>query len=65
MMKNHNKELCAAAGQRHRPHSAPGSRRHKRKEKVVVTSTGEESESETEIQDIIDQLTVDYTHMAA
>lgn len=72
MMKNHNRELCAAAGRcRHsdgpepRPHSAPGLRR--KKDRVVVSSTADESgsESESEFTEMMDQLTEEYTHMAA
>ena len=66
MMKHHNREMCAAAGSRPRPHSAPGVRR--RRDRVVVSSTAEESagsESESEFQEMMDQLTEEYTHMSA
>ena len=66
MMKNHNKELCAAVGHKARPRSAPGSRKQKKRDMAVVSSTaGESSESENEFQEMMDQLTEEYTHMSA
>lgn len=69
MMKGHNPELCAAAGTAHpRPRSAPP--RVKRgggnKQKLIVSETAtDHSEDEHDIQDMMDQLTEEYTHMSA
>ena len=76
MMKTHNPELCAAAGGAggRRPRSAPPARSSTKrrggggKQKLIVVSGTDQSdggEDELEIQDMMDQLTEEYTHMSA
>jgi len=66
-MKSHNPDLCAAAADRRRPRSAPPrSKRCANRPKLIVSSTAtDNSESECELQDMMDQLAEEYTHMSA
>ncbi|XP_067945920.1 centrosomal protein of 57 kDa-like isoform X2 [Watersipora subatra] len=62
-LKTHNPDICGAVCERPRPRSAPP-RRSRNKGKLMVTCS-ENSESEGELQDMMDQLAEEYTHMSA
>ena len=62
-LKTHNPALCAAATERQRPRSAPPRPRRSAKPRLIVSCT-DNSESEGELQDMMDQLAEEYTHMS-